>query len=62
MTPSAQSPPPRSNRQPLTLHLTSRQMEALLALAAREDLPAEVYATEVLVKHLYHAYTPAPPR
>ena len=41
-----------------TLKLTARQAEALRALAALEDLPPEVYAAEVLVKHLYHAYTP----
>jgi hypothetical protein len=41
-----------------TLKLTTRQAEALTALAALEDLPPEVYAAEVLVKHLYHAYTP----
>ena len=41
-----------------TLQLTARQAEALRALAALEDLPPEVYAAEVLVKHLYHAYTP----
>ncbi|HEX2188561.1 MAG TPA: hypothetical protein VHG51_06655 [Longimicrobiaceae bacterium] len=45
-------------RHPLTLVLTARQAEALRALAALEDLPPEVYAAEVLVKHLYHAYTP----
>lgn len=44
--------------EPLTLQLTARQAEALRALAAREELPPEVYAQEVLVKHLYHAYTP----
>jgi hypothetical protein len=42
----------------VTLKLTARQAEALRALAALEDLPPEVYAAEVLVKHLYHAYTP----
>ncbi len=42
----------------LTLSLTPRQAEALRALAALEELPPEVYAAEVLVKHLYHAYTP----
>jgi hypothetical protein len=41
-----------------TLKLTTRQAEALRALAALEDLPPEVYAAEVLAKHLYHAYTP----
>jgi hypothetical protein len=41
-----------------TLTLTPRQAEALKALAALEDLPPEVYAAEVLAKHLYHAYTP----
>lgn len=44
--------------EPFTLQLTTRQAEALRALAAREDLPPEVYAAEVLAKHLYHAYTP----
>jgi hypothetical protein len=43
---------------PFTLSLTPRQAEALRALAALEELPPEVYAAEVLVKHLYHAYTP----
>lgn len=42
----------------VTLRLTARQAEALRALAAAEELPPEVYAAEVLVKHLYHAYTP----
>ena len=42
----------------ITLKLTPRQAEALRALAAAEDLPPEVYAAEVLVKHLYHAYAP----
>ncbi|HEX2076305.1 MAG TPA: hypothetical protein VHG08_01315 [Longimicrobium sp.] len=41
-----------------TLQLTTRQSQALRALAALEDLPPEVYAAEVLAKHLYHAYTP----
>jgi hypothetical protein len=41
-----------------TLKLTTRQAEALRALAAAEELPPEVYAAEVLVKHLYHAYSP----
>jgi hypothetical protein len=45
-------------RESITLSLTARQAEALRALAALEDLPPEVYAAEVLVKHLYHAYTP----
>ena len=45
-------------REPFTLQLTERQAEALRALAALEELPPEVYAEEVLVKHLYHAYTP----
>ncbi|HEU0300084.1 MAG TPA: hypothetical protein VFR37_11530 [Longimicrobium sp.] len=44
--------------EPFTLQLTTRQAEALRALAALEDLPPEVYAAEVLAKHLYHAYTP----
>lgn len=42
----------------ITLALTPRQAEALRALAALEELPPETYAAEVLVKHLYHAYTP----
>lgn len=46
----------------ITLTLTERQATALRALAAREELPPEVYAEEVLVKHLYHAYTPGPAR
>lgn len=45
-------------RQPFTLELTPRQAEALRALAALEELPPEVYAAEVLTRHLYHAYTP----
>jgi hypothetical protein len=45
-------------RETFTLELTARQATALRALAEREDLPPEVYAAEVLVKHLYHAYTP----
>lgn len=44
--------------EPITLKLTQRQAQALHALAALEDLPPEVYAAEVLAKHLYHAYTP----
>ena len=44
--------------EPFTLSLTPRQAEALRALAALEELPPETYAAEVLVKHLYHAYTP----
>ncbi|HEX6911154.1 MAG TPA: hypothetical protein VF142_12200 [Longimicrobium sp.] len=44
--------------EPFTLKLTARQARALRALAALEDLPPEVYAAEVLAKHLYHAYTP----
>jgi hypothetical protein len=44
--------------EPFTLKLTTRQAEALRALAALEDLPPEAYAAEVLAKHLYHAYTP----
>ena len=44
--------------EPFTLQLTTRQAQALRALAALEDLPPEVYAAEVLAKHLYHAYTP----
>ncbi|HET6763153.1 MAG TPA: hypothetical protein VFH27_05760 [Longimicrobiaceae bacterium] len=45
-------------REAFTLQLTERQALALRALAGLEDLPPEVYAAEVLVKHLYHAYTP----
>jgi hypothetical protein len=45
-------------RETITLSLTARQAEALRALARLEELPPEVYAAEVLVKHLYHAYTP----
>jgi hypothetical protein len=45
-------------KEGFTLSLTPRQAEALRALAALEELPPEVYAAEVLVKHLYHAYTP----
>ena len=45
-------------RESVTLQLTPRQAEALRALATLEELPPEVYAAEVLVKHLYHAYTP----
>lgn len=45
-------------RETVTLSLTERQAEALRALAQLEELPPEVYAAEVLVKHLYHAYTP----
>jgi hypothetical protein len=48
--------------QTLTLTLTDRQMEALVALSDAEELPPQVYAQEVLVKHLYHAYQPAPKR
>ena len=44
-------------RESITLTLTERQAEALRALAAAEDLPPEIYASEVLVKHLYHSYT-----
>ncbi|HEX6041828.1 hypothetical protein [Longimicrobium sp.] len=44
--------------EPFTLKLTARQAQALRALARDEDLPPEVYAAEVLAKHLYHAYTP----
>jgi hypothetical protein len=45
-------------KESVTLQLTARQAEALRALAAAEALPPEVYAAEVLVKHLYHEYTP----
>jgi len=48
---------PRPER--FTLTLPARQAEALRALAAIEELPPEVYAEEVLAKHLYHAFTPA---
>lgn len=41
-----------------SLRLPPRQAEALRALAALEELPPEVYAAEVLAKHLYHSYTP----
>jgi hypothetical protein len=51
------SPEPMAAEE-VTLKLTARQAEALRALAALEELPPEVYAAEVLVKHLYHAYTP----
>ena len=45
-------------KESFTVQLTERQAGALRALAALEELPPEVYAAEVLVKHLYHAYTP----
>jgi hypothetical protein len=45
-------------RESFTLQLTARQAQALRALAQTDDLAPEVYAAEVLVKHLYHAYTP----
>ena len=45
-------------KESFTLRLTERQARALRALAALEELPPEVYAEEVLVKHLYHASTP----
>jgi hypothetical protein len=48
----------RAAGHPFTLTLTARQAEALRALAALDELPPEVYAAEVLTKHLYHAYTP----
>lgn len=41
-----------------TLRLTERQATALRSLAGAEDLPPEVYAAEVLAKHLYHTYAP----
>jgi len=47
------------SRETITLSLTARQAEALRALSSLEELPPEIYAAEVLVKHLYHAYTPA---
>lgn len=43
-----------------TLRVTARQAEALRSLAAAEELPPEVYAAEVLAKHLYHVYRPPP--
>lgn len=46
------------SRETFPVTLTARQSEALRALAALEELPPEVYAAEVLAKHLYHAYTP----
>lgn len=46
------------SKETITLTLTERQATALRALAEFEELPPEIYATEVLVKHLYHAYTP----
>jgi hypothetical protein len=48
----------RSCTDPFTISLTPRQTEALRALAALEGLPPEIYAAEVLTRHLYHAYTP----
>ncbi len=45
-------------KEAVTLQLTTRQAEALRGLAALEELPPEVYAAEVLAKHLYHAWTP----
>jgi hypothetical protein len=45
-------------RTEITIPLTARQAEALQALARLEELPPEIYAAEVLVKHLYHAFTP----
>lgn len=47
------------SRETIELRLTARQAEALRALAAAEDLPPAIYAAEVLVKHLYHAYDAA---
>jgi hypothetical protein len=44
--------------QTLTISLTDRQAEALRDLALLEELPPEVYAAEVITRHLYHAYTP----
>jgi len=43
-------------RELFTLELTKKQAEALRALASLEGLPPEVYAAEVLVRHLYHTY------
>lgn len=45
-------------QEAITIQLTERQAKALRDLASLEELPPEVYAAEVLVKHLYHAYTP----
>ncbi len=42
----------------LVITLPPRQAEALRALAALEEIPPEMYAAEVLAKHLYHTYTP----
>jgi hypothetical protein len=53
---------PRPKPEEFTLRLPPRQAEALRALAALEDLPPEVYAEEVLAKHLYHSYTPSAAR
>jgi hypothetical protein len=41
-----------------TVRLTRRQAEALRALARLDELPPEIYAAEVLTRHIYHAYTP----
>ena len=48
----------RVPNEEFTVSLTPRQAEALRALAALDELPPEIYAAEVLTKHLYHAYTP----
>jgi hypothetical protein len=40
------------------VRLTKRQADALRALALLDELPPEIYAAEVLTKHIYHAYTP----
>jgi hypothetical protein len=48
----------RSSADSVVVALTRWQAEALRALAALDELPPEVYAAEVLAKHLYHVYTP----
>lgn len=45
-------------RETITLSLTARQAEALRALSRLEEIPPDIYASEVLVRHLYHEYTP----
>jgi hypothetical protein len=42
----------------VAVRLTRRQADALRALARLDELPPEVYAAEVLTKHIYHAFTP----
>jgi hypothetical protein len=60
--PTRGSPDPDATmpHETFTLRVTARQAEALRSLASAEDLPPEVYAAEVLAKHLYHAYAPPP--